>query len=533
MPHQAHPRTTRCRRLHALLVSALLVPFLLLGAAAAQPDLAPRALGADELDPVVVARLALRFQADVLAMEVLPRSGAAGMVLGASILGQTVLLETYGSTAVGGDDLGTDHPLDLAGMFPLLPEVASAREVMALADLLTQEEAVRGEDVLAWRVAARAPQPAAHPALPDGSGMMAGTVTLGHRLLRKDAQRPDVRSLVLLSPQLDTLLFVHLLGLPETPRDDADQLLAASGSHDAAEVLAEGLWQELWGDLRLPGDPWQGWPVVQGETAEPRAGLYLPADEIAGGWAPTLRAALRSAWRLEPLEEGGLRWTPPTAVAATHDYLLAPDGLFRRSSDGAPVIVLGAAQPADDAPMDVGVLMEGQAQRLRLQAPVGLDLQRLPRVQHPHLGLAVLLAAGLAALLVLVSWPWGHYLRGRRLEPRGWELPRVVRRVRGLSRFAAVPALLLSTALGWMAWQALAGAELPMAVLTPLLQTLVVWLALGVVAMAFGVLAGLIAYPRGSWRWGLHALAMLGFSALLALGWVWKLWSPEAFRWWG
>lgn len=528
MPPKERPRTDRCRWLRALLVSALL-----LGAAAAQPDLAPRALDADELDPVVVARLALRFQLDVLAMEVLPRSGAAGLVLGASVFGQTVLLETYGSTAVGGDDLSTDHPLDLSGLFPLLPEAANAREVMALADMLTQEEALRGEDVLAWRVAARAPVPAVHPSLPEGSDMMVGSVSLGHRLLRKDDRRPEVRSILLLSPQLDTLIFVHLLGLPQAPRDDADELLSASGSHDAAEVLAEGLLFELWGDLRQPGDPWQGWPVVDGGAAAPRPGLYLPTAEIAAGWAPTLRATLRSAWQLTAVDEGTMRWTPPAAFGQPHDYLLAPDGLFRRSTDGAPMVVLGSDQAADGAPMDTGVLLDGEAQQLRLQAPVDLELQRLPRLQYPRMGLAVLLSAALMALLLLLSWPWGSYLRRLRLEPRGWELPRVVRRVRGLGRFAAVPALLLAATLAWMTWQALAGTEPPMAVLTPLLQTLVVWLALGVVGMVFGVLGGLIAYPRGLWRWGLHALAALSFAALLALGWVWRLWSPEAFRWWG
>ncbi|MDF1521498.1 MAG: serine hydrolase [Trueperaceae bacterium] len=91
------------------------------------PDLAPRALEPEELDAVTIARIALRYDLDGVALDALAASGAPGLVLGVAVAGQTVFLEAYGSATVGGAPMPLDAPLWLASVSKPLTAVAVLR----------------------------------------------------------------------------------------------------------------------------------------------------------------------------------------------------------------------------------------------------------------------------------------------------------------------------------------------------------------------------------------------------------------------
>lgn len=94
---------------------------------AERPDLRPRALEPEELDPVTVARIGLRYQLDRPALEVLGASRAPALILGVALQGQTVFLEAYGSRTPGGDPAGLEDPLWLASLTKPLTAVAVLR----------------------------------------------------------------------------------------------------------------------------------------------------------------------------------------------------------------------------------------------------------------------------------------------------------------------------------------------------------------------------------------------------------------------
>jgi len=91
------------------------------------PDLTPRALEPEELDPVTLARMGLRYQLDQVALEVLAQSRAPALVLGVALQGQTIFLEAYGSRSPGGDPVGLDDPLWLASLTKPLTAVGILR----------------------------------------------------------------------------------------------------------------------------------------------------------------------------------------------------------------------------------------------------------------------------------------------------------------------------------------------------------------------------------------------------------------------
>jgi len=82
----------------------------------ATPDLVPRALEPEELDPATLARMALRFQLDRLALEALGATRAPALVLGVALQGQTIFLEAYGSRTPGGPPASIDDPLWLGAL---------------------------------------------------------------------------------------------------------------------------------------------------------------------------------------------------------------------------------------------------------------------------------------------------------------------------------------------------------------------------------------------------------------------------------
>jgi CubicO group peptidase (beta-lactamase class C family) len=106
---RARPRGRPLLGLAALLIAA--------SCAAAQPDLAPRALEPDELDAATVQRAALRFELDTIVYEVLTETGVPGMVVALAWGGEVLAAAAYGTADVAsGRPLTLEDPLQVASL---------------------------------------------------------------------------------------------------------------------------------------------------------------------------------------------------------------------------------------------------------------------------------------------------------------------------------------------------------------------------------------------------------------------------------
>jgi len=93
--------------------------------AAAQPDLAPRALDPDELDAATVQRAAARFELDTIVYDVLDQTGVPGVVVALAWAGNLLAAEAYGTADVAsGRALTLDDPLWLASITKTLTAIA-------------------------------------------------------------------------------------------------------------------------------------------------------------------------------------------------------------------------------------------------------------------------------------------------------------------------------------------------------------------------------------------------------------------------
>ena len=139
-------------------------------------------------------------------------------------------------------------------------------------------------------------------------------------------------------------------------------------------------------------------------------------------------------------------------------------------------------------------------------------------------------AAAVAALLVLLSWPVGAFVRWRRREPVAWKLPPAVWRARTYARVGAVAAAGVLAVLIALTLQAMATSDAPLAAAAPVLQAFAIVLPAAVVALVVATVAGAARQPRQRARWAWQALVALAFAALLVQGWTWGLWSPDALQ---
>ncbi len=635
------------------------------------PDLAPRALEPEELDAVTVARLALRYDLDGVALDVLGASGAPGLVLGVAVSGQTVFLEAYGSASVGGAPMPLDAPLWLASVSKpltaiavlrlaaqgrlsldadaatLLPEGAlgppahpgdgpvtvrhllthtagldvrslgltlpdgaaapSARDAvatglpprvaapgerlvycnacyLALAAIVegvtdqAQEQAyadlvfeplgfahatvaadadaayeaatvpghavgpggvtalamprliesgagrvrASASDVLAFAEALTAPDaPAAlgdgvreqlfAPAVRLGTGMpgwtlgLAESAILGHPAVRHDGDLPGVRAALLVVPDAQLAVFAYLNG---TGGDVG--LEAASGRRDARDVLLEAVVARILGDARDADDPARGWPAADGTSAAPATGLYR-FDRVARTGPERMLTAAAPVVRIAATDDA-VEVVPPPGLAAPSTYLPSDSGVFRRVGDGAPLA------------------SDGTPGRVLVHQGVTFGLQRVPWLQRPGVFAASHAAAAVAALLVLLSWPVGAFVRWRRREPVAWKLPGAVGRARTLARVGAVAVLGVLAILVAVTLLALATSDAPLAAAAPVLQGFAVVLAVATLGLVAAIAAGAVRHPSQGARWAWHAFVVLAFVALLVQGWTWGLWSPDALQ---
>ena len=228
------PPAGRLRRAQALVRRlALLLVLLALATAGAQapaprpaPDLAPRALEPEELDAVTVARLALRYDLDGVALDVLGASGAPGLVLGVAVSGQTVFLEAYGSATVGGAPMPLDAPLWLASVSKPLTAIAVLRL------------AAQGRLDLDADAATLLPDGAlGPPAHPDD-----GPVTVRHLLTHTAGL--DVRSLGLTLPDgvaTPSARDAVAAGLPPRIAAPGERLVYCNACYLALAAIVEGV----------------------------------------------------------------------------------------------------------------------------------------------------------------------------------------------------------------------------------------------------------------------------------------------------
>jgi hypothetical protein len=562
----------------------------------ATPDLLPRALGAEELDPATLARMSLRFQLDQLALEVLGATRSPALILGVALQGQTVFLEAYGSrtpngppaslgdplwlgalghtlTAVGelssgaapededavhalvfgplgmrnaSTSVGADADLEAATLPPhglrggvLEPLAAtttpaaidasapladrlraSAHDLMALAQALTDPEppAVLAGSV---RDALLADVAREHPAMPGHTPGFAASVLAGHPVLRSDGDPPGARASLVVLPEFALALFVYLNAEAQPA---GDPLVAASGARDARGALIEAILVALLGDARDPAAPERPWPAVAAATNPPAPGDYRLARTPASDPDRAL-AALQATFALRATD-GAVHLTPPSAVGETITYARAPDGVWRSTRDGAPLVTTG------DGP---------GGPRLLLHLGSTLALERVAPLERRDVGLASWVAAIAAAVVVLVSWPLGAVLRWRRREPRTWDrssqgtLGRSLRNLRIHSRINAALTLALAVGVGTLAAMARSQGVAPISAALPWLHAAAVPLALLIAITLLRTLLAAVAHPSAGWRWAWHALANLAFAAAWLQGWVWQLWSPAAIvaRWLG
>jgi hypothetical protein len=382
---------------------------------------------------------------------------------------------------------------------------ASASDVMRLAEALTAPEAppALGDGVRERLFV---------PAVRLGNGMpgwtlgLAESAVLGHPAVRHDGDLPGVRTALLVVPDAQLAVFAHLNGTGS----DAG-LEAASGRRDARDVLLEAVVERILGDARDADDPGRGWPPADPAAAPdgaPAPGPYR-FDRVARTGPERMLDAAAPVVRIETRGDA-VEVVPPADLAAPATYRRADDGVLRRVGDGAPLT-------SDDG-------------RLLLHLGTTVGLERVPWLQRPDVFAASHLAAAVAALLVLSSWPIGALARWRRREPVAWTLPSAVGRARAFARVGAVAVAGVLAVLLALVLQLLATSDAPLAAAAPVLQGFAAVLTVATLGLAVATVAGAARHPAQGARWAWHVVVALAFAALLLQGWTWGLWSPDALR---
>ena len=383
---------------------------------------------------------------------------------------------------------------------------ASATDVLAFAEALTAPDApaALGDGVRAQLF---------EPPVRLGTGMpgwtlgLAESAILGHPAVRHDGDLPGVRAALLVVPDAQLAVFAYLNGAG----GDAG-LEAASGRRDARDVLLEAVVARILGDARDAEDPARGWPAADGAAAAavPTNGLYR-FDRVASTGPERLLSAANPVVRIA-VRDGAIEVAPPPDLAAPATYQRSDDGVFRRVGDGAPLAATDTA----------GRVL------LHLGATVGLE--RVPWLERPDVFVASHAAAAVAALLVLLSWPVGAFVRWRRREPVAWKLPAAVGRARAFARVGAVAVLGVQAVLVALALRVLATSDAPLASAAPVLQGFALVLTAATLGLVASAVAGAARHHDQRTRWVWHALVALAFAALLLQGWTWGLWSPDALQ---
>ena len=481
----------------------------------ATPDLTPRALEADELDAGTLARMALRFQLDQVALEVLGATRAPALLLGVALQGQTIFLEPYGSRTPGGPPATLDDPLWLGALGHTLTAVAELSAGAAPEDDDAYRALVFGPLGMSNARAGLGADDAYEAATLPPHGLRGGVLeplaatttpaAIGAASPVADRLRASARDLMALAEALTDPEPPAALagGVRDALLDDVVRVHPAMPGHTpgfTASVLAGNR------VLRRDGDPpgARASLVVLPEYAL-SVFVYLNAEAppagdplVAASGVRDARDVLLEAILLALLGDARDPAAPerpwPAVTAATNppapgDYRIArypADGPDRALAALQPTFALRAVDddggavrltppPAVAEPITFARAPDGVWRSARDGAPlvstqVGQDrprllvhlgstltLERVAPLERRAVGLASWGAAVAAAVVVLISWPLGALLRWRRREPRTWDrstqgtLGRALRHLRAHSRINAALTLALAGGIAFLA----------------------------------------------------------------------------------
>ncbi len=366
-----------------------------------------------------------------------------------------------------------------------------------------------GNDV---RTALITPAARPHP-LAAGTtlGMTEGWL-LGHEAVLQAGDLPGLHTLLAIVPSAALGIFVHVNG---GERFDV-AWSTADGLLDARWLLAERLLERFLGDARTQ-------PVAVSATRLPdearaAAGSYRPNRVARTGPEAFLTLTGLAQLPLEIRRDGSLVVRTPELASPARRYLPTEAGVYVRDHGGD---ALAVPRDALERPLVHGVL--GMPVTLEPVPP----LERIPVV------LGCLLAAALAAIIALLSWPVGALRHWRSRQPRGSAPGGALRLLRVTARLQAVATVLWfvvmvraigevqrTLALDLTAWWPWAAWSLAAIVVLSLVLVLV---------GAFFTLAGGGAGfgTRMRPRAAFHLLLGAAGLALALQAWVWRLppWS--------
>ena len=387
----------------------------------------------------------------------------------------------------------------------------SGRDAADLLAALTADDppGPLGNDV---RTALLTPAARSHP-LAAGTtlGMTEGWL-LGHEVVLQAGDLPGVHTLLVLVPSAALGIFVHVNG---SERFDA-AWSTADGLRDTRWLLAERLLERFLGDARTP--PTAVSTARLPEPARATAGTYRANRLARTGPEAFLTLTGLAQVPLDVRRDGSLVVRTPELASPARRYLPTEAGIYVRDHGGD---ALAVTRDALERPLVHGAL------------GIPVTLETVPPLERIEVVLGCLLAAALAAVVALVSWPVGALRHWRSRQPRGSGPGGALRLLRVTARLQAVATVLwcvvmvraidevqrtlaldLGTWWPWAAW--------PLAAIVVLSLVLVV---LGAFFTLTGGSAGfgLRVRPRAAF----HLLLGVCGLALALQAWVWRLppWS--------
>jgi CubicO group peptidase (beta-lactamase class C family) len=333
-----------------------------------------------------------------------------------------------------------------------------------------------------------------HPSLAGWTLGLWEARLLGHDVLMHGGDFPGVHSLLVVEPRSALAIFVHVNG----EADPARPVFTVEGPPDVRIALSEALLALLVGDGRTQ-------PVSAPVDLEGVAGTYR-LDRVAETSAERLFTGVALAQG--PIEVDGdtlvLRF--PEELGGARRYASVGGGLFEREGGG-----------------DLLALATDREGRTIVQLSLGMPttLERVPPLEHVVSVLAIVAGFVGLALLTLVSWPLGSYLRWRRRPPKGDDPQGVLRATRATARILALAGLVGVALTGVLMARAIALEPQPQGLFV------VLWGAYGVVAVASFLLlvlvaAGAMRRTRGG-SWFFHGLLACWGLALALQAVVWNL----------
>lgn len=349
----------------------------------------------------------------------------------------------------------------------------------------------------------------AHPlALGTTLGMWEGHL-LGHEVVLQPGDLAGLHTLLLVLPDSGLGVFVHVNG----PESDGGTWSTVDGLRDVRWLVAERIVDRFVGDARTP--PAAAASGSLPDAARVEAGVYRPTRLAQGGPEALLLLGGLAQLRVVVASDGAVVVRTPEGVSPARRYLPTAEGVYVREGGGDRLV---ASRGPRGEP-----LLHGE-----LGLPV--TLARVPPLQRVEVLLASTAAAVAAAVLVLISWPWGTWRRWRSRRPRGTEPGRALVALRWTARLQALATLgwltvvvaMIDAAQRTLTYDASVWST-PSTLLWSLLALTGLALTVGGAQSALGAVDPTSAAPRLRPRALLHVGFGLAGLALALQGLVWRL----------